>query len=187
MHTAKLNSAVGCTLRSLTPQWGAHRGVWLRGGNHTAEFFEKFGAVDSVVRSTPRSLTQQRCDAQSDSAVGCTVHTAEFFEKFWSLNSVVWGTPRSLTPQWDAHRGAWLCRMIHTEESDFAGWCTPQRQTLRRDAHRGAFKKFEYLSEIETEFENILACLSGFESWKKNWGRKSRDTLQKGSQVTVYI
>ena len=33
--------------------------------------------------------------------------------------------------------------------------------TPRWDAHRGAFLKYEYLGEIETDFENILACLSG--------------------------
>ena len=45
-----------------------------------------------------------------------------------------------------------------------------------------AFSNFmiEYLDEIETKFENILACLSGgpngFESWK-NRGRKYHDKL----------
>ena len=35
--------------------------------------------------------------------------------------------------------------------------------------------KFEYLSEIETEFENTLACLSGAQMGsndEKNWGSK---------------
>ena len=31
----------------------------------------------------------------------------------------------------------------------------------RCDAHRGVSKKFEYLDEIETEFENTLPSLSG--------------------------
>ena len=38
----------------------------------------------------------------------------------------------------------------------------------------------EYLGGIETEFENILACLSGAHmglNYEKNGGRKSRDTL----------
>ena len=42
------------------------------------------------------------------------------------------------------------------------------------------FFKFEYLGEIETQFENILACLSGAymgANHEKNGGRKSRDTL----------
>ena len=38
----------------------------------------------------------------------------------------------------------------------------------------------EYLGEIETEFENTLACLSGAQmgsNHEKTGGRKSRDTL----------
>ena len=38
----------------------------------------------------------------------------------------------------------------------------------------------EYLSEMETEFENTLACLSGAQmgsNHEKTGGRKSRDTL----------
>ena len=38
----------------------------------------------------------------------------------------------------------------------------------------------EYLGEIEFEFENTLACLSGAQTGsnhEKNRGRKSRDTL----------
>ena len=38
----------------------------------------------------------------------------------------------------------------------------------------------EYLDEIETEFENTLACLSGAQmgsNHEKKGGRKSRDTL----------
>ena len=38
----------------------------------------------------------------------------------------------------------------------------------------------EYLGEIETEFENTLACLSGAQigsNHEKNEGQKSRDTL----------
>ena len=38
----------------------------------------------------------------------------------------------------------------------------------------------EYFSEIETEFENTLACLSGAQmglNHEKTGGRKSRDTL----------
>ena len=38
----------------------------------------------------------------------------------------------------------------------------------------------EYLGEIETEFENTIACLSGAQlglNHDKNGGRESRDTL----------
>ena len=51
------------------------------------------------------------------------------------------------------------------------------------DAHRRVeFFMFviEYLGEIETEFENPLACLSGAQmgsSHEKTGGQKSRDTL----------
>ena len=31
MDTTKLDSAVGCTLRSMAPQYDAHRRVWIRG------------------------------------------------------------------------------------------------------------------------------------------------------------
>ena len=41
--------------------------------------------------------------------------------------------------------------MMQTAEADSVGW----------DAHCKAFLKFEYLGKIETECENILACLSG--------------------------
>ena len=59
MHTEELDSAEGCTLQSLTPQWNAHRGAfweilitWLPGVMHTAE-------LDSTVGCTPGSLTSQ--------------------------------------------------------------------------------------------------------------------------------
>ena len=60
--------------------------------------------------------------------------------------------------------------MMHTAESDSSVGCT----------QRSFFFKFEYLGEIETQFENILACLSGAymgANHEKNGGRKSRDTL----------
>ena len=69
----------------------------------------------------------------------------------------------------------------------------PQRQSLRcafyrRDklhsAHRGVKIEdnfvIEYLSEIETKFENILAYLSGDQmgsNQEKNWIPKCRNTL----------
>ena len=51
--------------------------------------------------------------------------------------------------------------MPHTGESNFSNFVS------------------EYLSEIETEFENTLACLSGAQmssNHEKTGGRKSRDT-----------
>ena len=47
-------------------------------------------------------------------------------------------------------------------------------------AHHGDNFMIKYLSEIETQFENTLACLSGAQmgsSHEKNLCRKSRDTL----------
>ena len=52
--------------------------------------------------------------------------------------------------------------MRHTAESNFSNF------------------EIEYLGEIETEFENSLACLSGAQigsNHEKAGGRKSRDTL----------
>ena len=37
MHTPELDSLVWCTPQSLTLQYDAHRGVWLRGVQHTEE------------------------------------------------------------------------------------------------------------------------------------------------------
>ena len=45
--------------------------------------------------------------AELDSAVWCTVHTAK-------LDSVVGCTPWSLTPQYDTNLGAWLLDVMHT-------------------------------------------------------------------------
>ena len=68
--------------------------------------------------------------------------------------------------------------------------CTPQSLTLRYDAHYGAFEKFEFLSKIETEFEDTLACLSVAlmgSNHEKNRGRKSRDTLPLNGQKEHYF
>ena len=78
--------------------------------------------------------------SESDSAV-CTpwMHTVEFFRYFVFMN-----------PRCGEHSGVRLRGMMHTLESDSVVWCTPW-----------SCLKFEYPGEIETEFENILACLSG--------------------------
>ena len=47
-------------------------------------------------------------------------------------------------------------------------------------AHRGDHFVIKYLGEIEPDFENILACLSGAQmglNHEKTGGRKSCDTL----------
>ena len=56
----------------------------------------------------------------------------------------------------------WLHSVMHTVESNFSNLV------------------IEYLGKIETEFENILVCLSGAQTGSnhaKNGGRKSCDTL----------
>ena len=80
--------APGCDAhRSLTPRYDAHRGVWLCGGMHTAEFLENFLSLDSAMWCTPRSLTPQwdahpgarlhgvQQTAESDYAVGCALRS----------------------------------------------------------------------------------------------------------------
>ena len=39
LHTMESDSAVWCKLRSLTPRWDAHRGVWLSGRYTPRSFF----------------------------------------------------------------------------------------------------------------------------------------------------
>ena len=125
---------------------------------------------------------------QFDSALSCTLRNLipwcdvhrTVFEKFGSLDSAMGCTLRSLTPRRDAHHGAWQLGIMHTEESDSAGWCTTQSLTPRYDAHQGALYQYEYLSKIETKFENTSPCLSGAQlgsNHEKNGGQKSRVTL----------
>ena len=49
----------------------------------------------------------------------------------------------------------------------------------------------EFLDEIQTEFENTLACLSGAQMAsnheKKTGGRKSRDTLPFIADVAAFV
>ena len=71
-HIAELDSAVGSTPLSLTPQWDAHRGA-----------FEIFWSIDSAVWITPRSQAPQHT-AELDSLVGSTL---------WSQTTVVQKMP----------------------------------------------------------------------------------------------
>ena len=70
---------------------------------------------------------------------------------------------------------------MHTAELDSEVWRTFHYLTPRCASHQGAFKKFEYIDKIKTEFDNTSACLSGAQmglnNEKKTGGRKSRDTL----------
>ena len=64
-------------------------------------------------------------------------------QRFWfwlrgvHFYSAVWCPPQSLTPRYDAHRGAWLHRGMHTAELDSAVWCTPQSLIPRCASHCG--------------------------------------------------
>ena len=51
--------------------------------------------------------------------------------------------------------------MLHNTEIISAVCCTLRRSSLWCVAHRRNNFVIEYLDEIETEFENTLACLSG--------------------------
>ena len=94
----------------------------------------------------------------------------------------------------------WLRGMLRTVEIVSAVWCSPLRWsprcmlalhtavcwTPRRDNF-----VIEYLDEIETEFKNSLACLSGAQmgsSYEKNWRSKiSWHTHFKTTFVISYI
>ena len=107
--------------------------------------------------------------AELDSVEGCTPRSltqlgdahSGFKTKFWSQ-----------TQQRDAHLGAWLLGSLHTLELDSAVWCTQQSLTPHWDA----------TPQSLNEFENILACLSGFLmgfqfNHENNVGKKSCDTV----------
>ena len=85
------------------------------------------------------------------------MHTAEFYEKLGSLDSAA---SRSLTLRYDAHHGVWLCRMMHTAESDSAMGCTPR-----------SFFKIRISRRNRKYFSLFIRGLDGFESWKK-WRSK---------------
>ena len=180
-----LDSTVWCTLRSLTLWYDANRRVWLRVVQHTAEsdYFENVRfrihyVFNYIYWKTfkVKKILETICDLQYHFHNNILRHHRDItIVKFWIktdtwqvTDSAVWCTPRSLTPQYDAHCGIRLRGGMHTAEffqmlcfHDSAVWCTPRSLNPRDDAHHGAFLKFEYLGEIETEFENILACLSG--------------------------
>ena len=87
------------------------------------------------------------------------MHYVELLENSLSLDSAVGYTSRSLTLRCDADCGVGFRGVMHTAE---------------------LFLKFEYLGEIETEFENLLSCVSGAQmvlNHDKTGGQKSRDTL----------
>ena len=75
------------------------------------------------------------------------------------LDSTVRCTPRSLTPPWDAHRGAWLCGMMHTAKSD--SMVCNVHHTVESDYFKNVrFPVFEFV----TSFNNVLS--------KNVWSKK---------------
>ena len=118
-HTAELDYAVGCTLRSflrklvpLTPRYDAHHRARLRGGMHTAEsdWFENvsflyfrlstpFFRKTSEVKKIPWTI----CDLQYQFHINIFRHHREIaFVKLqiktdtWQvIDSPVWSTPKS--------------------------------------------------------------------------------------------
>ena len=100
---------------------------------------------------------------------------------------------RRWTKRSDAHRRDWLSVVMQSffgrKVEHLTPWCTPRSLTYRWDAHHGVFSfKFEYLGDIETEFENTLAWLSGAQmssNNEKNRGNKSRDTLPLRQKCTM--
>ena len=90
---------------------------------------------------TPGRLTL-RCAA----CLFIVIHTGEIDSALCSLSLCC-----------DTHRGDWLCGVQFV----CSLWYTPGRLTLRWKAYCGVSTKFEYHGEIEKDFKNILACLSG--------------------------
>ena len=74
--------------------------------------------------------------------------------------SEVCNTPPRSSLRYVAHRGDDHCGVLHIAEIISAVCCTPRKSSLRYVAHCGENFVIEYLNEIETEFENTLACLS---------------------------
>ena len=123
------------------------------------------------------------------------LHTAK-------IVSAVCCTPPRLTQRWDAHGadffetsrcathcGDRLCCLLHPAEIDSAECNIKRRWSPWCAAHRGDNFVIEYLEEIETEFENTWACLSGAPGSnheKKTGGRKSRNTPFEGAVLREF-
>ena len=84
------NSQPWCTPWSLTPQWDAHGGAWLRGMMHTAEL---------------------------DSVVCCTL--LSFLRNLGHLTPLCDAKSRSLTLQYNGHQEVWIRSVHHTAELDY--------------------------------------------------------------------
>ena len=82
MHTAEIDSPVGCTPWRLSPQNDAHREVFLR----YCEFLtsERFGTIDYAVI----------CIVHLRDWLSSVMHTSE-------IDLAVWCTLQRLIPQWD--------------------------------------------------------------------------------------
>ena len=95
-----------------------------------------------------------------------------------------------------SHLGTWLRGMKDTAESDSRVWCrlrsflgtfflrTPWSLTPLYETHHKAFE-VEYLCEMETEFENTLACLSGTQMGS-NHGKKWRSKISRHTPLNPF-
>ena len=105
-NLVQFDSAVWCTLRSLTLRCDAHHRAWLHSGMHTTE-------LDSALRCTPWSFLRNLvrlspwCDAHCGAWLCGGKHTPKLDFKV--------GT----------HRRAWLRGEKHTAELKSAAWVTP--------------------------------------------------------------
>ena len=103
-------------------------------------------------------------------------HHGDHLRGGWHTSEIV--SAVSCTPlRWSlwyvAHYGDHLRSVLHTAVR-LSLWCA-QRSSLRCDAHSGNNLEIKYLYEIETEFENTLACLSWAQmgsNHEKNWRLK---------------
>ena len=147
MDTTKLDSAVGCTLRSQTDSKMSVFRVFVFSYLLclSTPFFQK----TSEVKKIPWTIF----DLQYQFHINIFRHHIEIaFVKLriktdtWQvIDSAVCSMLQSLTQRWDAHRGVfeellitWLRGGMHTVELDSAVGCTPRSLTPRCAAHRGA-------------------------------------------------
>ena len=137
MHTAELDSAVGCTPRSPT------------------DLKMSVFCVFILATSFDSILSKNNCDLQYQFQINIWVwlcggmHIAELLKNFSSLDSAVWCTLR-----------AWLHGMMHTAESESAVGCTPFSFLKIQISWQNRYR-------IRKFFSLFIKGLDGFESWKK--------------------
>ena len=174
MHTAESDSAVWCIPRSLTQLCDAHRGVWLcsekntaesdsvvwctprsrlSSGMHTAEFFEKFWSLDSVVGCIPWSLTP-RYDAHRR-----VMHTVEWCTPQGFLKiRISWRNQNRIRKYFNL-----FIRALDGFESwkkwrSKISWHTPFKKTAKIDGRKMPILKFKYLVNGWRDNADFLIC-----------------------------